>query len=326
MGFGIMAPEVIRIKNLKFGPSANPSVGLNTAEQAGLTAADVERIENAAALIGPCFPAGTLVSTPAGNVKIENLVIGDEVYAYDFDAQSVIVEKVLQTPRNWTDIWIDIAVGDETLRSTRAHRFWVESEHAWIEAQSLKAGMVLRLESGDTRVITQVSRYEAPAPEDTFNLEVSRVHNYFVGTNGILVHNGGETGNLVDRQPTILGSGSSTLQGRPTSGAGTLTRNLGYPTSPQYPPPTQIGETFQFNFDTSPGRDASRGAGVDRAKAAGLIKQGEIGHHINSVKSHPHLAAEPSNIEGVANTKLHLEKHGGNWRTPTSGNLRPPKC
>jgi RHS repeat-associated protein len=279
--------------------------------------------------IGPCFPAGTLVATPTGEVPIEDLAEGDEVYAYDFETQSVVVEKVLQTPGNWTDIWIDVATESETIRATRRHRFWVESEQAWMEAQALKTGMVLLLQSGETRSITQVSRYDAPTPEDTFNLEVSRVHNYFVGTNGFLVHNGDETKNLPGRSISTPNATSQTLQGRPTGdAAGLLTRNVGYPTSPQYPPPTQVGETFQFNFDTSPGYRNSRAAGKARALNEGYIKPGEIGDHINTVQSHPHLITEPSNYEGRKDFKDHFENgHNRNFQTPKSGPLRPkPKC
>jgi len=85
----------------------------------------------------------------------------------------------------------------------------------------------------------------------------------------------------------------------------------------------RVGETFQFNFDTSPGYRNSRRAGVDRARAAGLIGPTDIGHHINSVQTHPHLAPEPSNIAPEPSRASHLETLDGSWRNPTTGPLRP---
>jgi RHS repeat-associated protein len=39
---------------------------------------------------GPCFAAGTKVSTPSGETNIEDIKIGDMVYAYDFDNGNVV--------------------------------------------------------------------------------------------------------------------------------------------------------------------------------------------------------------------------------------------
>jgi RHS repeat-associated protein len=48
--------------------------------------------------------------------------------------------------------------------------------------------------------------------------------------------------------------------------------------------------------------------------------RGYQGHHINSVKSHPELAGNPNNVEFVTRPQ-NLQRHGGNWRNPTSGPL-----
>ena len=235
---------------------------------------------------GMCFAEGTIVATPNGDVNIEDIKVGDTVWANDFGAGKAVERKVTELKRNFTYYWVDVQVDGETIQAARGHPFWVENEKRWVEAVNLKIGMNVRLLDGTTRVVSGVKLHELQNPETTYNFEVEVDHNYYVGQNHVLVHNP-------------------------------------YPVSPQYPPATAVGENFQFNFDTSPNYEASRAAGVARARAAGLIQPGEIGHHINSVKSYPHLAPEPSNIAPEASRASHLNTHGGNWRNPTSGSLRP---
>lgn len=255
-------------------------------------AANTARItitESRAAVVacgGLCFAEGTLVAAPNGDVKIEDIKVGDTVWAYDFATGTSVERKVTELKRNFTHYWVDVQVDGETIQATRGHPFWVESEKRWVEAADLKAGMSVRLLDGTTRVVSGVNVREVQEPETTYNFEVETDHNYFVGTTHVLVHNP-------------------------------------YPISPQYPPPTPVGGNFHFNFDTSPGYANSRNMGVQLARNAGAVGPTQIGHHINSVQTHPHLAAEPSNIQAVPNRPAHLNAHGGNWRTPTSGSLRP---
>ena len=78
--------------------------------------------------------------------------------------------------------------------TTRFHKFWVESKKEWIDAIDLEPGMVLRLRSGKLAKITGVKLVEIEAAEDTYNLVVEGEHNYFVGHDRVLVHNGHEAG------------------------------------------------------------------------------------------------------------------------------------
>jgi hypothetical protein len=144
-------------------------------------------------LRGPCFAAGTLVSTSEGEKPIEEVKEGDSVFAYDF-ASAKVVEKTV-TKLNWgeTRCWIHVGVdtGDE-IKATRFHPFWVENRKVWVEALDLEPGMVLRLKSGAVARVHGVRAEILDEPEATFNFEVADVHNYFVAS-GVLVHNGGPT-------------------------------------------------------------------------------------------------------------------------------------
>lgn len=258
---------------------------LSTAATFGATSLEMSAAKVAAKTPLPkCFAAGTDVETPDGEKDIETIKAGDTVYAYDFETGAVVERRVLETVSNFTHYWADVEVAGDVLHATRGHKFWVESANDWIEAAELKPGMVVRLSNGAFGSVLKVTVRALAAPETTYNLIVEGEHNYFVGDHHVLVHNG-------------------------------------YPESPQYPPATQAGETFQFNFDTSPNYRNSRAAGVDRARALGTIGPTDIGHHINSVQTHPHLAAEPSNIAPESTRASHLQTHGGNWRNPTTGPL-----
>ena len=61
------------------------------------------------------------------------------------------------------------------------------------------------------------------------------------------------------------------------------------------------------------------------AEKAELLQTGRVsgyeGHHINSVKGHPGLAGDASNVKFVRGRAGNLAEHGGNFRNPTSGAL-----
>lgn len=142
------------------------------------------------ALATRCFPSGTQVATPQGDVNIEDIKVGDKVYACDLQTGEVQEQTVTELLRNFTYYWADVQIGAEVIRATRSHPFWVESEQQWVEAADLKKGMMVRLENGDTMAVMNVSIVDLQQPQPTYNLEVNVDHDYFVGHSHILVHNG----------------------------------------------------------------------------------------------------------------------------------------
>ncbi len=157
-----------------------------------------------------CFAAGTIVSTPNGDVNIEDIKTGDSVYAYDFEGHKVVEEAVEKTHQNFTYHWVEVEVGGGTIQATKSHPFWVESEQRWFKAVDLKVGMEVRLLSGEIATITSVKVDNLNQPETTYNFEVSHQHDYFVGQGGVLVHNGpgfvvGPTGIVFPVPPGAVG-------------------------------------------------------------------------------------------------------------------------
>jgi hypothetical protein len=163
----------------------------------------------------PCFPAGTLVSTLKGMRTIESLVIGDQVYAYDFQSKSVAIRQILSLYHGATNCWVDIYAGSSILRATKDHPVWIESEHKWIEAQYLANGMTLRLENDETCEISSVKILPLRTKTDTYNLTIEGSNNFFAGEIKALVHNNNSRMNrkgyknyvLKDKNGTIYYSG-----------------------------------------------------------------------------------------------------------------------
>jgi hypothetical protein len=155
-----------------------------------LAAEGAEMEAGALARATKCFPAGTKIATPDGDVSIEDVRVGDTVYACDLQTGETMKQKVTELLHNFTYHWVDVQIDSEVVRATRSHPFWVESEHDWVEAADIKIGMLVRLESGQSAAITRVSVIDLQQPQPTYNLEVAANHDYFVSALHVLVHNG----------------------------------------------------------------------------------------------------------------------------------------
>jgi hypothetical protein len=112
---------------------------------------------------------------------------GDEVYAFDSARRQRVIGRVGEVYRHWTEQLVSVRTEEGVVRSTRKHRFWVESRGEWLAAAELQPGMTLRNGRGEEVILMEVSRQEEQA--DTFNFEVTGEHNYFVGPAAVLVHN-----------------------------------------------------------------------------------------------------------------------------------------
>ena len=70
---------------------------------------------------------------------------------------------------------------------TPIHPFWSVDKQEFVPIGALAIGDLVQTYSGDTKRI--VSKLARPGPIEVFNLEVENEHVYFVGEQGILVHN-----------------------------------------------------------------------------------------------------------------------------------------
>ncbi|RKG65420.1 hypothetical protein D7V80_23335 [Corallococcus sp. CA054B] len=140
---------------------------------------------------GGCFVAGTVVLTAEGPRPIEEIAVGDMVWAWDEETQAPGWHPVTRTfiKPHRAVLRVEVVAADgtvETLGTTAEHPFWVQGR-GWTEAQYLEAGDALVTADG-TPVRVQGLSLSAE-PETVYNLAVEQAHTYFVGTLGTWVHN-----------------------------------------------------------------------------------------------------------------------------------------
>ena len=136
-----------------------------------------------------CFVAGTLVTTEDGQEPIEEIEVGDKVLSENELTGEVAVKTVTETYINETDELIHIGVNGETISATPTHPFYVD-KLGWTLARSLRAGDVLVLSNGELVTVEWVQHEILESPIKVYNFEVQDFHTYFVGENGVFVHNG----------------------------------------------------------------------------------------------------------------------------------------
>jgi Pretoxin HINT domain len=77
------------------------------------------------------------------------------------------------------------------VKLTGAHPFWVQGDTAFVNAAQLEVGDDFRLADGRSAELVDIEIEEAASgsPFKTYNFEVADVHTYFVGADGVWVHN-----------------------------------------------------------------------------------------------------------------------------------------
>ncbi len=136
----------------------------------------------------PCFPKGTLVATTDGLVPIELLTINTKVIAFDELRQAMLYKPIIALLLNKTVRLVNVTTDRETICSSMCHRFWVESKKKWVAAQFLKPGMLLQTITGGVSKIKKIEVQDV-SEQNTYNLTIADSHTYFVGKQGVLVHN-----------------------------------------------------------------------------------------------------------------------------------------
>ncbi|WP_218933514.1 polymorphic toxin-type HINT domain-containing protein [Rubripirellula lacrimiformis] len=86
---------------------------------------------------------------------------------------------------------IDLTISDnldaETIGTTSNHPFWSVDRQEYVQAGRLDKGERVRTYHGDTKRV--VSKLARPGPQAVYNMEVHGEHVYYVGDQGLLVHN-----------------------------------------------------------------------------------------------------------------------------------------
>ena len=179
--------------------SANKSSGggfkFNQSKNGGGSGGQKRRSSGGGGKGKSCFVAGTLVSTNQGFENIENIKIGDIVLSYNLKTHQNEYSEVLQTMiHDTTEEIYSIHVQNDIIQSTGIHKFLIVRNQKvdWIPAQELKVTDLVHFSDGSLHKIDEI--HIQIKTLTVYNFEVSNNHNYYVGQNGILVHNKGGKG------------------------------------------------------------------------------------------------------------------------------------
>jgi RHS repeat-associated protein len=133
-----------------------------------------------------CFVAGTPVGTKDGTTPIEEVKTGDMVWALDEQSGQVGLQRVSNRFAHKRDEVVEIRAGGDILQATVEHPFFTK-DRGWVSAGNLEAGDALEAEDGTAIQVDSVQRLHGEFV--VYNLEIETAHTYFVGANGVLVHN-----------------------------------------------------------------------------------------------------------------------------------------
>ena len=134
------------------------------------------------------FYLGKLKKSIDSDKEIQNIQVGDKVFAKNEYTGETGYKEVKRLFVNTTDILVHLDVADRKIDTTVTHPFWVE-EKGWVSAGCLNIGDVVTLANGEKAEITNVTVEKLVDPVKVYNFEVEDYHTYYVTDIGVLVHN-----------------------------------------------------------------------------------------------------------------------------------------
>ncbi|MDF8265736.1 DNRLRE domain-containing protein [Luteipulveratus flavus] len=174
--------------------------------------AKTRAVEDVNALPCNCFAAGTTVQTARGEVPVEQVRTGDQVWAKNIGTGKNELRRVIGLfHKNTTTLMTITVTGGAVVAVTQQHPFMVEGE-GWVLSGDLRVGDRLTQRDGGTATITSIRVENRSAT--VYNFEVEGDHNYYITAAQLLVHN----------CPTEAGGVSKLTN----SQAGDLAKWLGY--------------------------------------------------------------------------------------------------
>lgn len=147
-----------------------------------------------------CFVAGTKIHTQTGLKNIEDIQVGDVVLSWNEETGKKEYKTVTELFVHDVELLFEVriqkaldeslaSIVDETiLETTWNHPFWVVEKKAWVQVKDLQMGGRVLLSNGKEVAISGIKKYNVEATK-VYNIEVADNHTYFVGEDGVLVHN-----------------------------------------------------------------------------------------------------------------------------------------
>ena len=139
--------------------------------------------------LSPCFVAGTKVLTKDGLKNIEDIKIGEYVYAINLDTNEKELSKVTDTIKTQNNKIYEVTLeNNEIIKSTERHEYYV-LDKGWVKSYDLKVGDILSSTTKGRLKIKNIVIKTYDKPVNTYNLTVEGNHNYLVTEYEVLVHN-----------------------------------------------------------------------------------------------------------------------------------------
>ncbi|MGW5395431.1 RHS repeat-associated core domain-containing protein [Streptomyces sp. NPDC003952] len=180
-------------------------------EMAGLVFGGVGKsfLKNAKKLCHSFLPGTEVLMADGSRKEIQDIEVGDVVFATDPQTGESYKKTVLETIRteddkDFTELTVATEDGPAAIVTTDTHPFWVPDLAEWVNAGDLQVGTTLRTSTGKHVEITALNTYTKR--QRTHDLTISDVHTYYVlaGATPVLVHNCG-TGSISNSRPGDLG-------------------------------------------------------------------------------------------------------------------------
>ena len=143
---------------------------------------------NSAGVKPSCFVAGTLVMAVVGMVAIEKIKSGDKVISTDPETMETSPKTVLETYIREVTTLVHLTVNGEEIVTTVDHPFYVKNQ-GFIKAGELIVGDELLDVNGNVLLVENFDVELTEEPVKVYNFQVEDFHTYYVGENGVWVHN-----------------------------------------------------------------------------------------------------------------------------------------
>lgn len=135
---------------------------------------------------GTCFPGDTLVTTPIGKRKINELRTVDEVITFNEKTLETKTERIVETFRHVVESYFEFSFSDNTkIKVTGEHNF-LQTNGEWIRAEDFIFGRTEVWKSGNRKAIV-IGGKVITAEMEVHNFHVSENETYI--SDDFLVHN-----------------------------------------------------------------------------------------------------------------------------------------
>ena len=135
-----------------------------------------------------CFTGDTLVAAENGQKRIDEIKVGDKVWAFNVETGESELKTVTKVYVHSVDEILHLYTDEGDIDTTANHPFYVVGK-GWVAAGDLVVGdEVYNLDETASAILgLEIEILDEPVL--VYNLEVEDFHSYFVGCVPVLVHN-----------------------------------------------------------------------------------------------------------------------------------------